>query len=95
MTITPRNILSHELIGLTVKVVKSTYSGYVGIEGLVIDETMKTIRIMSNEGKIKVIPKDCCIFRFKLPTGIIVEVEGNHLVGRPEDRAKRVIKKRW
>jgi len=95
MTITPRNILNHELIGLRVKVVKSTHAGYIGIEGLVVDETMNTIKIMNDEGEIKVVPKRCCTFRFKLPSSVIVEVEGGYLVGRPEDRVKRVTKKRW
>lgn len=95
MPITPYNILNHELIGLRAKIVKSTHQGYVGIEGLVIDETMKTIKIMNDDGKIKVIPKSCCTFRFKLPNNVIVEVEGIHLVGRPEDRVKRIVKKRW
>jgi len=95
MPITPYNILNHELIGLRVKVVKSTHPGYVGIEGLVVDETMKTIKVMDDEGKVKIIPKGCCSFRFKLPSDVIVEVEGNYLIGRPEDRVKRVVKRRW
>ncbi|MDH5815596.1 MAG: ribonuclease P protein component 1 [Candidatus Nezhaarchaeota archaeon] len=95
MPITPQNILNHELIGLRVKVVKSTHQGYVGIEGLVVDETMKTIKVMDDKGEIKVVPKNCCTFRFKLPDNVIVEVEGPYLLGRPEDRVKRVVKRRW
>ena len=95
MPITPHNILNHELIGLRVKVVKSTHSGYVGIEGLVVDETVKTIKVMDDRDEVKIVPKDCCTFKFKLPSSVIVEVEVDYLIGRPEDRAKRVIKRRW
>ncbi|MEM4575844.1 MAG: ribonuclease P protein subunit [Candidatus Nezhaarchaeales archaeon] len=95
MPITPYNILNHELIGLRVKIVKSTNKSYEGVEGLVVDETMKTIKIMDDKGSIKTIPKKCCIFRFKLPDNVIVEVEGPYLLGRPEDRIKRLFKKRW
>ncbi len=95
MPITPHNILNHELIGLRAKVVKSKHPGYVGMEGLVVYETMKTVKVMNDKGEIKTLPKDCCTFRFKLPSGIIVEVDGPYLVGRPEDRVKRVTKKRW
>lgn len=95
MPITPRNILNHELIGLIVKVVKSTHQGYIGVEGLVVDETMKTLKVMDDKGTIKVVPKSCCTFRFKLPSGVIVEVEGSCLLGRPEDRVKRLVKRRW
>ncbi|MCS7140209.1 MAG: ribonuclease P protein subunit [Candidatus Nezhaarchaeota archaeon] len=95
MPITPQTILNHELIGLRVKVVKATHQGYVGIEGIVVDETMKTLKIMDGIGNMKTVPKNCCVFRFMLPNGTIVEVEGNYLIGRPEDRVKRITKKRW
>jgi len=92
--ITPRNLVMHELIGLSVKVSKSTHPGYVGIEGIVVDETMKTLHIL-HEGKVKVIPKNCSIFEFTLPDGSIVEVDGKVILARPEDRAKKPYRKRW
>ncbi len=44
MKITPRNLLKHELIGLLVEVIDSSHKGFVGISGIVVDETMKTIK---------------------------------------------------
>ncbi|MDI9620065.1 MAG: ribonuclease P protein component 1 [Candidatus Nezhaarchaeota archaeon] len=95
MPVTPSNILMHELIGLRVKVVDGTHRGYAGIEGVVVDETMKTLKIMNGQKRVKSVPKDSCKFRFRLPDGVIVEVEGSILVGRPEDRVKRVSKRWW
>jgi len=84
----------HELIGLKAKVVKSVHPGYIGIEGTVVDETMKTIKIMQNN-KIKTIPKKCVTIHFTLPDGTIVEVNGKVIIGRPEDRIKKRYRRRW
>ncbi|HDH06878.1 MAG TPA: ribonuclease P protein component 1 [Thermoproteales archaeon] len=94
MKITPRNIVMHELIGLHVKVSNSTHPGYIGIEGKVVYETMKTLHIL-HKGKVKIVPKSCSTFQFTLPDGSIVEVDGKVILARPEDRVKRIPKKRW
>jgi len=43
----------------------------------------------------KNIIKNSAIFRFKLYDGQTVEIDGNLLVGRPEDRLKKKIKRLW
>ena len=67
MPITPRNLARHELIGLEGKVVKSSHKGYVGIKGLVVDETRNMLVFLSPEGRFKRVPKQVSTFRFKLP----------------------------
>lgn len=89
MKITPANLLSHELIGLNVKIVNSREPTLINLTGLVAYETKKTLHIYSN-GETKVIPKDICRFAFYLPQGAVVEVDGQKLVARPEDRVKRL-----
>jgi ribonuclease P protein subunit POP4 len=87
MPIKPENILRHELIGLKTVVSKSSNRFLAGIRGQVADETRNTIKIDTKKGP-RVIPKDVAIFRFKLPDGSTVEVDGPRLVGRPENRMK-------
>ncbi len=94
MKITPKNLVMHELIGLHVKVSSSTHPGYIGIEGVVVDETMKTLHIL-HKGRVKIVPKACSIFHFTLPDGSIVEVDGKVILARPEDRVKRIPRRRW
>ena len=89
MSINPRNIVRHELCGLRVKVVKSKDPSQVGLKGIVIDETYKTFKIETEEGKEKIVPKDINVFVFTLPNGKKVEIDGKILVGRPEDRIKK------
>jgi len=93
MKVTP-TIIQDEFIGLKVKVVNSTHKGYVGIEGKIIDET-KNMFVILYKGKKKMIPKSISVFHFYFPDGTIVEVDGKLLVGRPEDRIKKKIRRIW
>lgn len=93
MKITPYNILKHEIIGLEAEVVESRHEGYKGIKGLVVDETMNTIVILTSKG-YKRLPKAVSKFKIRLPEGTHVIVDGAYLIGRPEDRLKKVVK-RW
>ncbi len=83
--ITTRNILRHELIGLPVTVVRASNPQHRGITGTVIDETRNTFRIRTVSGE-KVIPKHPNTFRFTLPEGTVVDVDGSALVMQPERR---------
>jgi ribonuclease P protein subunit POP4 len=86
------NILQHELIGLETEVLSDSNSENVGIRGRVIDETMK-ILVIRGTGTHK-IAKQNAVFKFLLD-GINVKVEGRTLIGRPEDRVKKKIKRKW
>jgi ribonuclease P protein subunit POP4 len=87
MPIRPENVLRHELIGLKTIVARSSDRFLVGTRGRVIDETRNTLKLSTRKG-VKVIPKGVAVFRFDLPDGCSVEVEGAKLVGRPENRMK-------
>lgn len=93
MPIAPQNILRHELIGLKASVARSRNPQLRGKRGVVIDETKNTIILQQKTGR-RVIPKDVSTFRFYLPNGAIVEVDGARLVARPENRLKTKVK-RW
>jgi len=118
MPITPKNLLNHELIGLDVKIYRSTQRNLRDLAGTVVDESYSTLTIevekpvkgkkrktgrkrtgkTAKEEKIelveKVIPKNNCIFIFTLPNGVKVQVDGQKLVGRAEDRTKKTFG-RW
>jgi len=83
-----------EFIGLNAKVVKSTNPSYVGITGKVIDETRNTL-VIRHENEDKVVFKGVAVFHFTTPDGTVVEVDGNVIMGRPEDRVKRRLRRRW
>ncbi len=93
MPITPSNLVRHELIGLPVKISKSSNPSQRSISGMVVDESYGTLKIETKDGEKTVIKKDC-LFIFKLPDKTKVEVEGKLLVSRPEDRIKKRFE-RW
>lgn len=88
--IDPKSILKHELIGLSVRIEDSANKSQVGISGTVVDETMNTLSIDSNG--IKVVAKEESVFVFSLDQGK-VRVDGNQILGRPQDRIKKRVKK--
>lgn len=92
-SISPQNILRHELIGLNVKVVRATGKSLSGTTGVIIDETRNMLTIRSRQRKIMV-PKDIATFRFSLPNGVRVDVDGERLVAKPENRLKTKVR-RW
>lgn len=81
------NIMYHELIGLQARVVRHTDRTLEGLCGRVVDETMNTL-VIDISGRRVTVPKFGSRIIFKLPYKD-VEVRGEMLVGRPEDRVRR------
>ncbi len=93
MKITPA-IIQREFIGLDAEVVNSPQSSYVGIKGRVVDETRNTLVILQKEEK-KIVVKETAVFHFTIPDGTVLEIDGKTIVGKPEDRIKKRITRRW
>lgn len=93
MKITP-NIVQSEFIGLTAKIAKNSNPSIVKLRGKVVDETRNTFVIL-HEGKQKTVPKDTSVFHFVMQDGTVVEIDGRLLLGRPEDRVKKRIRRLW
>jgi len=93
MKITPA-ILQHEFIGLNAKVVRSTHPNYVGIAGKVIDETRNTLLIL-HKNERKTVVKEVAVFHFTMPDGTVLEIDGKAIIGRPENRVKKRVTRRW
>ena len=88
---TPKNILMHEFIGLHCRVVRSKNKSCIGLEGRIIDETMKSL-ILKTVASRKIVMKKSTVFRMDLGQQK-VDVDGNIVIARPEDRIKKKFKK--
>ncbi len=84
-------LLRHEIIGLGMSISRSCNISQEKIKGIIVDETRNTLLVKQNNS-IKRVAKGCSSFMFNLG-GTLVEVEGNTLIGRPEDRVKKKNKK--
>ncbi|HVO37265.1 MAG TPA: ribonuclease P protein component 1 [Candidatus Acidoferrum sp.] len=93
MKVTP-DVIRWEFIGTQAKVAKNKDPSYVGVSGKVVNETRNTFTIQS-EQKRKTVAKDSAVFHFSFQDGTVVEVDGKLLVGRPEDRLKKSIRRLW
>ena len=93
MKVTP-TITQHEFIGKKAKVVKSSNPDYVGISGRIVNETRNTFVIQKDDQR-KIVIKDQAVFHFTLPDSTVVEIDGKILVGRPEERLKKRIRRLW
>ena len=90
--ITAKNLVHHEFIGLNVSV-SSLKNKSLNLKGTIIDETKNTIKIEGFDMIERTIPKKDSLFIFEIPNGEKIEVDGNILSVRPEDRIKKRFKK--
>ena len=93
MKITP-DIIRYEFIGSGAEFTRSPHGGYVGLGGIGVGETKNTFTLISL-GQTKSVIKDQAVFNFQLSDGTVAEIDGKLLVGRPEDRLKKRIKRLW
>ena len=93
MKVTP-DIIRYEFIGTQALVAQSPHPDYVGLRGRVIGETRNTFTLL-DQGQAKQIVKEFSVFNFTFNDGTVVDVDGKLLVGRPEDRLKKSIKRLW
>ena len=93
MKITP-DVVRYEFIGAQAKVHRSSHPENMGISGRVVDETRNTFSILQKT-KCKIVAKQSSVFRFRFPDDAVVEIDGKILVGRPEDRLKKSIRRLW
>jgi len=77
------------------EVVAHSDPGLVGVRGVVVWETRKMLFVKVRDRILK-IPKLHASFRFFLPSGIAVELDGLSIFGRPDERLKRARSRfRW
>ena len=93
MEITP-DIIRTEFIGLDAKIARSTNSSLKRLKGKVFNETRNTF-VLLHDGEEKTIVKDTSVFHFTLHDGTVVEIDGKLLIGKPEDRIKKRIRRLW
>jgi len=91
---TPRNLVFHELIGLRVRVLRHPDPGLEGVEGRVRWETKRSLDVEVAPGKTVRVLKEGALLEFYLEDGAPVRVRGDHLLGTPAERARRIVRGR-
>lgn len=83
---TTSNLSRHELIGLETEVTNSDCKSFVGLKGVIIDETKNTLEIRTDDGD-RTVPKKGKTFAFNIEDKNTT-IQGNVLIARPQDRTK-------
>ncbi|MDP6641861.1 MAG: ribonuclease P protein subunit [Candidatus Nanoarchaeia archaeon] len=87
---TIKDIIRHELIGLTIEITESKNNSLIGLKGKIIDETKNTLTLETKKGIKKIIKSQ---IKFKIKNNDqMIEIDGKLIVNRPEDRIKRIRK---
>ncbi|MEA3190662.1 MAG: ribonuclease protein subunit [Thermoplasmata archaeon] len=84
-----RAVARGELVGLAARVVQCTDPGLVGLSGVVVDETLRTLVVRRPDGREARIGKRGCHFELSTKDWTVV-VDGGAIEFRPEDRTKKV-----
>ncbi|UXD21188.1 ribonuclease P [Ignicoccus pacificus DSM 13166] len=90
---TPQNLPYHDLIGLRVEIIEHPTESLKGLKGRIVGETRHTLKIEGDDKKERIVLKQG-YFKFLLPNGEEVVLEGWRIQGRPEERLKRFLKRR-
>jgi len=80
-------VLARDWIGLVVEVVDSPNPSEIGLKGMVVDETMKTLRIETEKG-MRMVAKSKRVFEVEIE-GERFRVNGDLIAFRPEERIMR------
>ena len=94
MPVTPETVARHELVGLEVRVVSASNPDLIGIAGECVLETTQLLGIES-EGCVRHVPKEAATFEWTLPSGELVETDGEALLGRPARRTEHRGDSKW
>ncbi|KAM9301982.1 ribonuclease P protein subunit p29 [Gastrophryne carolinensis] len=84
-------LLKADLHGALVTVFKSKCPSYVGITGIILQETKHVLKIITKEDKLKVVPKMNCVFSVEID-GFITYVYGSKLQMRASQRSAKKFK---
>lgn len=87
-------MLKADLHGALIKVVKSTNANNLGIEGLVIYESKRTINILNSKNKVKTILKNGNVFEIKL-NDVVVQILGDNFIYKSSERTKIKFKPKY
>ncbi|CAJ0928146.1 unnamed protein product [Ranitomeya imitator] len=84
-------ILKADLHGAAVTVFKSKCPSYVGLAGIILQESKHVFKIITEEDKLKVVPKLNCVFSVEID-GFITYLYGSKLQMRASERSAKKFK---
>ncbi|XP_065914569.1 ribonuclease P protein subunit p29-like [Dysidea avara] len=88
-----QKVLKADFHGCAMTVCRSKCKSYVGLHGIMIQETQNTFRLICKDDKIRTIPKANSLFSFTIKD-VLFTLRGSHLKFRPGERSARKFKEK-
>ncbi|KAI9276355.1 Rof/RNase P-like protein [Sporodiniella umbellata] len=88
-----QKLIKADFHGAPFTVVQSTNPSYVGVSGIMVQETLSMFKIITRTNQLKQIPKNTSIFDLYVqPLNKSLTIYGQQFVSRPSDRAAKKFK---
>ncbi|XP_078688962.1 ribonuclease P protein subunit p29-like [Branchiostoma floridae x Branchiostoma belcheri] len=91
LTLLQKKMLKADVHGALVTVCKSRCPAYVGLTGIILQETKNVFKIITKEDKLKTVPKANSVFSVEFE-GLRANIYGNHFCMRSARRASKKFK---
>jgi ribonuclease P protein subunit POP4 len=88
MTVSPQNVLRHELLGLFARIIESSDPTLRGMSGTIVFETKNMISLRKDFIVRHAAKRAALKMKLQTPSGACF-ISGSTLIGRPEDRISR------
>ncbi|KAJ2723675.1 RNase P/RNase MRP complex subunit [Coemansia sp. Benny D115] len=85
-------LIKADMHGARMRVERSKCPNFIGISGIVAQETKNVFKIITKQDKMAVVPKLGCVFALELESGAECLIYGDQFAFRASDRASRKFK---
>jgi len=90
-TVHAQKLVKADYHGAIMTVVRSKCHSYIGVTGIMIQETENVFKIITEQNKLKFIPKAASVFSFRVRDEVYT-IYGNHIRYRASERAAKKFK---
>ncbi|KAI9505854.1 ribonuclease P protein subunit p29 [Coemansia spiralis] len=85
-------LIKADMHGAVMAVDRAKCPNYIGIKGIVAQETKNVFKIITKEDRLVTVPKAHCVFMLELPSGLQCQIYGNQFAFRASERASKKFK---
>ncbi|KAJ2809455.1 RNase P/RNase MRP complex subunit [Coemansia guatemalensis] len=85
-------LIKADLHGAKMSVVRARCPNFIGISGIMAQETKNAFKFITEDDRLVVVPKTHCVFALNLPSGAQCLIYGDQFMFRASDRASRKFK---
>ena len=86
---TSSSLLYQSLFGVFIEIIDAANSDYIGLSGIIVNETRQTFILRTKKNETKIIEKKSCLFKVSIPENVPIVIQGQYFIGRVDERIKK------